>query len=263
MTLHCENCGKPVLAGDSVCWHCGWQLTPQATAVTDQKQLNPEEIPDKTTPVKVLVYGGLTAVLLLALLGVMVIFSRTPVIALGSDTRGAEWAVVDGPLRQFTLDLPTSWEWETIPAAEGRARYEQTVAEGDDVATAVAPFGPLAPDTELRLLATNADAAQPGVLVVVQSDRLSRLTVADALEAIETGELGDYEVLRAASAEGLDGREHAQIMLRYNNGLRCVQRFVPVGETAFVASACAPDERYPLYSIAFDTILDSFQTLFR
>lgn len=270
MTQRCDNCGKPVLQGDTICWHCGRQLAVRDTAVAD-KPVDPEELPDQSTPVKVLVYGGITAVLLLSLLAIMTIFSRRPVIALAPETRGVQWAVVDGADGRFTLDLPAGWTWEVIPLDEGRARYEEAVTQtagtdtetAADVATAVAPFGPLAPDTELRLIAASADTNQPGVLVVLQSDRLNRLSVADAVAAVRSGDLGAFEALEATTAVGLDGRQQARFMLRYDNGLRCVQRFVPVADTGFVASACAPDGRYPLYDVAFTTILDTFQTLYR
>ncbi len=209
-----------------------------------------------------MLYAGLTAVMLVALIGVLLLLSRQPLVALTPETSGTGWQVVDTPAQTFSLNLPDSWEVIRTPEDLGRDHLEIALEHDPELGRAAGPLATLAPDAELRLVARNV-GQQPATLVVVQSDNLSRLSPSEIVTSIRSGDLGEFEVLSSATAEGIDGYTQAQFALRYPENVRCEQRVVPRADTAFIVSACAPFDQYPLYSVGFETLLDSFQTLQR
>lgn len=260
----CDNCGRPVLESDVICWHCGYELQPppaDAAPAAEASEDDAEEVPQAFPLPATVAYGLLTAVLILAALFVMQSLGQQPVVALNPETSSAGWTAVTDAALRFTLDLPDEWTWRLTTDTQPFTLDDELVA-GVPLATAVAPFGDLVDDTEILLVAASDDTAVPGFLVVARSQRLSALTAEEAASFLDTLSDADVEVVATSSTTNLAGLPQVRYGLNHPNvGQQCENLYVPLADASYLVGACGP--RITRYQLVFANILDSFQPLGR
>ena len=267
MSGTCENCGQPILDTDTVCWHCGWQL-PRRKAPKSAARNAAAVAKQQPYPLSaVLVYGALTAAVIVATLLVMRSLGQRPLIIIHPETRlSAEWQPVTDENERFTLDLPSWWTW--LDREQDQERFDALVAQNGRFQAALSPLGALADDTELHLIAYEPapeGESPPAFLVVAQSARLQQSSPEGAI-SLARQNAADLEILGTHLAQGLTGQAQSYLLLEIPGPwgvLRCQQQFTPAQQVGFLVAACAPGNRFPRYNSDLQNILASFQPLSR
>jgi hypothetical protein len=271
----CPNCGKPTLATDAICWHCGYTLPRRARPRPETKaprrgasrrsaaSLTVEDESIEYDFRALAVYGLLTLAIILGLWLVMRALSRQPLLVRSAALDlGGNWvAVTDADLR-YTLSIPTEWQWldlafrdqeELLGRVTGRQPYigrALRVWEGADEEAAI-----LAVAVGARTL----EQPDPAPLVVVgRSEPLRDLTPDQAL-ALAAQRL-------AISDEGINTRTAGQPQARFATldnagGYECRHLFTADAQVAYLVAACAPQANIGPLRGELDDILDSFQLL--
>jgi hypothetical protein len=281
MSERCENCGNPVLATDTICWHCGWKLpkrprlktsspAPPPTARSRQAREARESAGSDTLAVDrydlraIIVYGALTAVILVALLVVMRSLGRQPLLVAGADLRlGDDWtAVTDNNLR-YVLSLPSGWQWLDGAYREQQGLLDELAASVPNIRWSLAPLGEVAGDLELLAVAYQPEPPEVGgpfVFVAIgRSQRLGQIAPQQALEL-----LAERSLPLAATdlIENIPGQPQARFALLDNSRqVQCRTLFMPNDDESvgYLVTACAPQESFGRVQRDLDRILDSFQ----
>lgn len=281
MTETCENCGRPVLPTDSVCWHCGYTLPkrkapvkqskPSGTAAATTGLRLPTTQRDTTTDAPpydlraLAVYAVLTVVVLVAFGLVLVALGRRPILVRSASLAlGSDWITVTDAELRYAVSLPETWQW-----VDGSYRDQQQllrdVAERQAYLTkALHPLGDLAGDVTLLAVAVDAptlELADPTALLVIgTSNALRQMTPREALDALGTRSL-------TVSEQAVDDHLPTQPQARYNvldraENYQCRHLFLTEPEAdAYLVAACAPQGRFAMMRRDLDSILDSFQLL--
>jgi hypothetical protein len=263
MAKACPNCGQPTLETDITCWHCGWQLAPQKTArpVTKQRPTATAALPYPLSTI--MLYGAMTAVVLIALLLVMRSLGQKPLITIHPETRlGANWTPVTDGAQRFTLDLPADWRW--LDGDSDQRALTDALAEDGRFHAALAPLGDLIEAGDILLIASYTPFAADdlaGLVVVAHSEILDRLTPEQAIQWSGQN-TADLVIQEARLAEGFTGVTHALLLVENpNSGWRCRQHFTPGPADSFLVAACAPRSWFPRYAGDLQNIVASFQLL--
>lgn len=265
----CDNCGQPVLATDTICWHCGQALAAEGAETTEspppQEAADAKEEKDTAvtlSPTLRLAYGILTVLIFIAMLLVMRSLGKYPLVVVNPEMRaGVEWDTVEGEDGRYTLNLPQSWQrWRP-----GDPRFQAVLNDDPRYQTALFPLAAIAEDTEyLLLVPTNHHSAAeaPGFLAVARSERLRQVPLPQVIELVQQSPA--ITIRQAEIGPGLTGRDQVQLELDFARGgdaWRCRQRVAPVAETAFLIGACAMPTDFIRYEERFADVLLSFQPL--
>ncbi len=272
----CPNCGKPVLPGDTVCWHCGYTLPKRPKARPAEAPREPASVRARargdTTAEEaadydlraLAVYGALTLAIVLSLWLVMRALGRQPILvrSAGPDFNGQWMTVTDAELR-YTLSLPSDWQWFDAAYRGQTALLPDVIARQPYVDRALRPLGEAAGDVEILAVAAdtpNLDDPQPVAFAVV--GRSARLATIDPQAALDL--VGEQEL--PVSETGIDTHLAGQPQARFNvldlpNAYHCRHLFTADGAAAYLIAACAPQSSYGTRRHELDDILGSFQLL--
>ena len=267
MERRCENCGQPAMPTDRVCWHCGWRLVADdevdrlEKATAGQGWQQPSNLP------ALVVYTGLTALVVLLLLVVMGWLGRQPLVQGGAAERPVEgFTQVTAADQSFTLNLPDEWAWLDGANRLQASALEALLDEGDLYRTATFPLGEEVADLDIVFVAAVPAATDTdGFIIVARSEALNLLTAEDAVRFLETGEFANSLVLQVELVDDADRKLVSLIAEAIDEEgidlLRCQQQLVPGEESSYLVSACAISDRYTQFKSVMASILASFHRL--
>ena len=208
MTTKCPNCGQPALETDTICWHCGQSL-PREKSQTEPAEVTAvsPESPPFPLP-SILAYGGLTLVIIIALLGVMQALGRQPQVvpSLGSSLKPG-WTAVTDDNQTFTLNLPAQWQRLDRYDPEQEDAFIAALRQNDQYQAALATYDAVANDRQLLLLVqaepTETETAVPPFILVTRSQQISQLTPEQMTSFLEA----NLHVQRVNLEASVNGRE--------------------------------------------------------
>lgn len=263
MTRTCDNCRRPVLETDTVCWHCGWKLSPagpvkEKTAAANEEEGQESEL--EPTPLPLIVfYGSLTLLIIIGLLLLMNSLGQSPTITI-TDASFTELVTLTDPEKQFTVNIPARWQW-TFQDEDQTPMMFAGVEELDTwTAAAIDPLGTLVSDNVNLLLAGDNSI----LLVVMRSDRLNRLTPQQAVASLRQEVFEGINVVDARQVQNKAGEDAAVFTIKHDEAeLTCRQMLTPAPTTAYLVAVCATTINNEQYEDEFNSVLDSFQLLSR
>ena len=262
MTRTCDNCRRPVLATDTVCWHCGWKLSPPSPTTEITKPIDDEgqESAPKPSPLPLIVYyGGLTLLIIVVLLWLMNSLGQSPTVS-GTGRPSTEWVALSDPEKQFTIEIPARWQWAFREKNQDQPQAAGLVDNEAWVQAAIAPLGILVPDSEQLLLAGDEST----LLVIVRSERLNRLSPQQAVTSLRQESFEGIIVEDARQVQNSAGGNTAVFTINHETpALRCRQFLAPDSSTTFLVAACAASSNNDQFMDEFNTALDSFHLLSR
>lgn len=271
MSEACPNCGKPVLATDTVCWHCGYQL-PKRPAARPAPLRDAAGLPARSASGEAVVndydlralavYGLLTLAIIVALLLVMRSLNGRPILVQSAAFELGDWvAVTDDELR-YTFSVPADWQWLDVSFRDQSQLLADVMDRQVYVRRALRPLGYAADDMAILGLAVGTQSlevreSQPFV-VIGRSVQLASLTPAEALEQVAEEP--------AASEKTVDTHLSGQPQARFAttdlaNAYNCRHLFTTQSGVAYLVAACVPQSRFGNLLFEMDEILDSFQLL--
>ena len=269
MTSSCPNCNQTVLPTDTMCWHCGYDLATQAAnqkaAPSATTAVSPSSTPSMSA---VFIYGGVTAVLMLALLLTMRRLGQQPLVLLNPETNvNSGWQPITDQAIQYTLDMPPTWQsWEAHHPQQ-RDMFADLLANETQLATAVTPLGTAVSDMDILMIIMSEQSEQmsrlPGFVIVAQSQELGQLSLDDTI-ALAQQQNRTTEITEITKFSSFIGDVRAAISLKMPqtpDHLSCQQHIVTGTAETFVLAACAPEARYGVYKEPLGKILSSFQIL--
>lgn len=263
MTRTCDNCRRPVLETDTVCWHCGWKLSPTAPAKEKIAAANEEEGQEselEPTPLPLIVfYGSLTVLIIVGLFLLMNSLGQSPTIT-STDPSSTEWVTLTDPERQFTVNIPVRWQW----AFQDEDQTQMVLAGVEELdtwtAAAIDPLGTLVSDN-VNLLLAGDDSI---LLVVMRSDRLNRLTPQQAVASLGQEVFEGILVGDTRQVQNKSGEDAAVFTIKHDEPeLTCRQMLIPAPTAAYLMAVCTTTINNEQYEDEFNSILDSFQLLSR
>ena len=260
LNITCDNCGQRVLSDDATCWHCGRML-----AAADQSAPSSEEDERSSQSLTaVFIYGGLTAVLIIAMLLTMRALGQTPLAA--STLEDQYWTAVTAQDGSYSINLPNHWDWLEKDHPTQQAQFETLVTENEMFDTAVYPLGDIAEDSEVFFIAINEpifwDSGDQGFLTLARSQRLHDLTPEQAIDLVNKTN-ASLNVIEPTIEAGEDDRLQAQFVVEIpgpDGGWRCRQYFLPGPDYGYLLAACAPPANFITFLVEFEDILTTFQT---
>lgn len=242
----CDNCDRPLLATDAVCWHCGQPR--QGGVVAAPAVASPGQSLGLTA---VSGYALLTAIIIIALLLVIRALGQQPLIVVNSNApRPRGWVVFTDSQRRFTLNLPPEWEL----AEPADSRFAELVAEKAGVIeTAVSPLDP----STILLLAHNPDAETQLVSVArnVQLHQLPFNQLTDRIIAQGS------EIQEAEQGESFFGVPQINLTLATADGVLCSQQYAMQPEDSYLLTICMEANSFRRSRDTLAAILGSFQPL--
>jgi len=263
MKRTCENCSRPLLDTDTVCWHCGQKqpLPAQPESPPDQigKDLaieeDPDPEPDPVPPALIFYYGGLTAVIIVAVMLTVRSLGQRPIVTLNLDSPQGDWVTLTSPGKSFTIDIPANWDWQFQEGKRTNSSSEDLLEHDSGVVAAVTPLGNFVTDFEY-LFAAEGDS---NMLVVARSERLNRLSPQQAVTSLQEESFDNITVKEARLVQATEGEEKAFFKLEHLDiPLQCDQYFVPGSEETYVVSACSLAESNNQQQEEFNKALSSF-----
>lgn len=278
MTSNCPNCGQPALETDTICWHCGQSLPREKSQAkqTAATAVSPESL---SLPLPgIMAYGGLTLVIVIALLWVMQSLGRQPQVvqSLGNSLKPG-WTAVTDYNQTFTLNLPAQWQRLDRYDAEQEAAFVAALRQNGQYQAALASYDAVAGDRQLLFLIqagqTETDAAVLPFILVTRSQQISQLTPEQMTDFLEGGP-GGLDVQRVNLEASVNGREQVTYITAqpFNDlTLRCQQLFY-LGDNdsensetpgSYLIMGCVSQDSYATYTNIFHDILVSFQPLLR
>jgi len=270
MSQTCPNCSKPVLATDTVCWHCNYPLPKRSkpkpaqrpgargARATDSAAVEAADYDLRA----LVVYGLLTLAVVLGLWLVMRALSRQPILVRSAVSARDGWvSVTDNELR-YTLDLPTDWQWLDVAFREQDELLDDMIERQPYVARALIPLGAGAGDLTILGVAVDTrdmEDATPAPLVVIgRSTGLGELTPQEVLDR-----WGDDPAVTEAAIDTRLARQPQARFTRLDrpSDYQCRHLFVADGAAGFAVAACAPQSSFGNLQHELADILDSFQLL--
>jgi hypothetical protein len=277
MSEACPNCGRPVLPGDTACWHCGYALPKRAKAAPPvPPRVGP---PARERPTgdatgatgaadydlrALLVYGLLTLTLIFSLWLVMRALGQQPVLVRSAALAGGDWVTVTDSELRYTLSLPTEWQWLDVAYRDQSELLAQVIELHPYVGRALAPLGEPAGDVEILAVAIGAGdvavAERIPFAVVGRSERLRALEPQAALDLLDGQPL-------SVTGAGLDNHISGQTQARFNafdaaTDYQCRHLFVADPNSyGYLVAACSPQASYGTLQQLLDDLLDTFQLL--
>lgn len=271
MSEVCPNCGKPVLATDTICWHCGYQLpkrpaarpAPSRDAVAGLPGRAADKAPADEYDFRALaVYGLLTLAIIVALLLVMRSLNGRPILVQSAAFELGDWvAVTDVDLR-YTLSVPADWQWLDVAYRDQSQLLDKVMERQVYVRRALRPLGRPADDLTIVGLAVgsqNLEESEPQPFVVIgRSDQLGALTPDEALARVAEAP----PVSQPAVDTHLSGQPQARFdTTDLAGGYNCRHLFTAQAGVGYLLAACAPQPRFGSLLDDLDKIRDTFQLL--
>lgn len=267
MTTRCENCGQPLLEGDTECWQCGQQVAggPVGEAASLQARQKWEEASSSAELSPMVVYGGLTVFLIILALLATIYLGRQPLVQAASQAPPDGWAFISNLSREFVLMLPESWALFDEHDMEEEA-FSRLVATNPTLTQATYPLGIVAEDLHILFVAADGSGEESAELieapeqfvVVAQSALLNRLSTEEALaEARAAADAGVAELVEAEYVDNF-AKSHLSLVVRIpteNGELPCRQQLIVGVSSNLIVAACGPDQQLST------SILESFQRL--
>jgi hypothetical protein len=278
MAETCEYCGNKVLATDTVCWHCGRQLSQRPATQAPASRPSPlvrrssaaaTAAPEEANATvydfrAILAYGLLTAIIFIALLLLMHALGRRPLLVSGADLRlGADWTTVTDSELRYTLSLPAGWQWLDGAFRQQQALVDEVARREPNVARSLAPLGETTGDLALIAIGLLPETAESGdsltFVAVGRSVQLAQLSPEQVLAVLAEQAL---PLSSTALVEHLPGQPQARFgWLDSAQQLQCRNLFVAQGAAGYLLAACAPQEQFGRVQRDLEEILDSFQLL--
>jgi hypothetical protein len=267
MSSKCENCGRSVLETDTVCWHCGWSLSPEGSAPAQEARTNAAS--NKTGSISlsaVAVIGGVTIVNIIAALLVMRSLGRQPTVL--TDALEPGWdAVADAP-PSYTLNLPPDWDWLEGTSDRTQTDFEEVINDNDYYLAIIEPLGE--PVREIDLLGVAKDTRREGgmtsgFLLLARDARASRPPPDQAITRFQTNE-PNLNVLDVAVTDASSGEQYVTVVITFFSEERehhCREMFVPTTRSNFLVVICSLRGQSSAYSSDFQKILSSFRIVTR
>jgi len=200
-----------------MCWHCGYEIAPStAVAATIPSTIAAEEA-EPFSLSTVSVYGALTAVIIIGILLTMRSLGQRPLVLLNPDTNvNLGWTPITDPNLHFTFDLPPEWTLFSNLDVEQEANFAALLAGEPQLATAVAPLGIEADDTELQMIMM-ADKAEgvtavPGFVTIARSTVLRQLSLEDTIRFTQQNN-GDTTIVETNLFTSFFNDTRAQIIV--------------------------------------------------
>jgi len=263
MKRTCENCSRPLFDTDTICWHCGQKqsLPAQPEFTSEQPGSNstieddPEPEPEPVATALILFYGGLTAVIVLALLLTIRSLGQSPIVTLKPDSSQGEWVSLNSLDKSFTIDIPANWDWQFLEEKRAKSSITDLLENDRRIMMAITPLGDLVPDIEYLLVAQNDSS----LLAVARSERLNRLSPQQAVTSLQEEQFENIIVKEAHLIQATPGKAKAVFTLKHMDPpLQCDQHLVPGSSATYVVAACSLIESYKQQHGDFKTSLDSF-----
>ena len=257
--MRCPRCDQQLLPDEVVCWQCGYRIREdvEGKAVEERAVANPG------LPTPVIVYGLLTAFVIVAALLVTASLGRQPRLQAAGVPLEDGWQVVADDAQTFSVYLPQTWTWFDVSDGEGEQAIAQLLASAPEYLKATEPLTGYVEDEEVLFLAQGSDA--PGLgsglgafLVAVRSETLNGLTPGEAIGlARENKDL----VTEARQVNDID-RSYVALRIEYdeqNGELHCRQQFTTGEQFALLLAFCYTPGRFR--EDAANTIMQSAQRL--
>ena len=271
MTNTCQNCGQPALETDAICWHCGQPLASQKSKpnqASGETAVFSESLPP--LPMKsIAAYGGLTLVIMIALLWVMQALGQQPqVVRSLSSSLKPGWTAVTDHNQIFTLNIPAQWQKLDRYDPQQEAAFITAMRQNSQYQAALAPYDALADDRQLLLLAqaepTETETAVPAFILVTRSRQISQLTPDEVTTLLKADPAG-FELQRVNLEATVNGREQVTYIakLPYENHLSENDSVNSEEFDSYLILGCVSQDGYSTYTNIFHDILISFQPLLR
>lgn len=279
MTYTCQNCGQPALETDTICWHCGQPLAGKKdkTTTAEKETAVPSEPsePLPSLPVQsIAAYGGLTLIIIIALLWVMQALGQQPqVVRSLNGSLKPGWTAVTDYNRLFTLNIPAQWQTLDRYEPQQEDAFITLLRQNSQYQAALAPYDAMADDRQLLLLAqaepTETETAVPAFILVTRSRQISQLAPDEVTTLLKAGPAG-LELQRVNLEASINGREQVTYIAALpheNQTLRCHQLFYKNANAddldSYLIIGCVSQDSYSTYTNIFHDILVSFQPLLR
>ena len=261
----CANCGQPALTTDNVCWHCGKPVPWFDEDVTEEVRVK-EGWGLRASPSSILIYAGITVVVILALVFVMSSLAGQPKIQVSLGTRPVEgWEVVTDSGQTLTTYLPQEWTRYDGADPEQGEKISELLAENGHFLEGTNPLGGAVDDLSVAFLAQSTVRSSEGIspfMIVARSEKLNFLEYDEASIFVDEGDIAISEMRFIDNFE----RSHLKIVAEQelesaNERLRCRQQFIRGEGDAVLLSLCAPVRCYTSQQTIFEEIANSFQRL--
>lgn len=271
-TGSCENCGKRVLPTDTLCWHCGYKLTPQPAPVDLTVNPRTQTVAPAAPTVApsydlraIAIYGGLTLLIILALLLVMRALGQRPLLvnSAGLDI-ASDWTQLTDSQLRYTLGVPGGWQWLDVPFRDQQAVLADLIDRQPATRRVLDPLGRTAGDLTIEGVAVGTQALQlpdpVPFVVIATSPRLRGLAPEEALALLSDSQ-------PPANDQRIDTRVPLQPQARFTvldgpGGFQCHHLVTTDPATAaYLVAACAPQGQFAAMQQDLTVILDSFQLL--
>lgn len=253
MSTRCPHCDQLLMEDEAVCWNCG---RPTGLASVDREGEGAAHGAAEETAQQggeqgerrpfsaVVIYVGLTAVVILGALLLTAFLGRQPRLQAASVQAPETWQRVTNGDETFTVFLPADWRFFDAGDAQQRDTLERLLAENALFREALHPWHEVR-DVEVVFLATSdpPEAAGPPeeLFIVARSAILNRLTYFELVSVVEQG---DVIISSAEVVEDYD-RRYAYVQLRTPEALRCQQQFILGEDDVLLAVFCARSEEPP------------------
>jgi hypothetical protein len=216
----------------------------------------------------VLIYGAVTAIVLIGLWLALQTLGRHPLVLLNPDTNvNTGWIPVTDEALRFTLDIPPTWQSFARQDPQQQTDFEALIADNEQFSTAVSLLSTPLPDMEILLIVIGEKAEQittsPGFVVVARSEALSRLSL-DEQVALAQRPVAGIELHQVTFFRSFVGDNRASLSLKIpatRDALICQQHLVQGAGEGYLLAGCAPETRVQAYSEPIEKILASFQLL--
>ena len=256
MTRRCPRCDQQLLEDEQVCWQCGYRLEPAPANLAENSPAGAtnEGARERADP-SLLIYGAVSACVILFALLFTLILGRQPRIETSMVSLPEGWVIVADEQRNFSVFLPR--EWPVLDANTAPDELAEALREREAYATAMNPLGGFVEDEEVIFLARGSRPST--FLLVGASPILNRLSPA---EAAGLAREENASVLDARQIESRGTRQAAiSVALEPGGeaGVICSQRFIGGEQTALLFALCAPPGQ--LNQETAETILSSVQRL--
>lgn len=262
--MRCENCGQTVLTSDTVCWHCGWALSPpDSPPKTSKPTARKQPAPDISLPA-IAIFGITTLLIALLLFLVMTALGNKPFVVINPN-QNVGWVPVTDQSLHFTYDLPPDWVWAEKNQTNSSGLFEAATSADWGYSAVFTALPAYTPDSEWRMIAAYPSLNEPAqrFLLVATSTTLHTLSVNDIL-ALRATETGSTQVLETAVTDNLSATPQAHLLLEIttaNSTWKCQQEVVNGTAETYLLAACAPQAEYPRHLSELSDILRSFQPL--
>ena len=248
----CSKCGQLIQVSDAACWHCGAVLQGGITAVsptptmTDPTEENEAAISFRA----VIFYAIMTAVCLILMVVVVIIFKQRPLFAYDpSIQRPPGWTAVTNDQQQFTFNLPK--EWAVIERQHPNFSTE---------------YEPFAQIIEASAIKTLVQSTQPNLLAIAPNN--SYLMIFPLLSATQ-GER-QTTILNNPSVQTVQPDQNVlgdtviifdEVIDIDSGSWGCTVHLIENALQAYAVVGCGQADIFAQMSEDFDVILTSFQPL--